>query len=664
MTEQIEEIKDIADGSNKGDWKYWDRELKNAIDYRKDFNKEVDEYCDIYENETEGAQYADERYPIFWANVQTLKPLIYSNLPLADIRKRYAAKDYITRMASILLERGANYFMETGGASMCFEQARDDALITGWGVVKVRFEAEILKNEEGEENVGEKSIKYDFIPYEDYLCSPAKIESLVRWRAYRHKMAKEELKEQFGSEIANKISLTASILEEADEDDEDIFKRAEVWEIWDKESGKVIFWSDGYKDGLLSREDSAYNLSTFFPSPSPINLGRINDTILPVPPYRMYKSQAEELNQVTDRITSIVGQIKAGGLYNKVLASKNVDDLLNNTDGKYDPVAFDPSMNIQNLIYTKDIVSLANVLQVLRTHKMELVNEVRDITGLSDIVRGTSVASETATAQRLKGNFAISRIQPQQQAMSNFIRDVIRITAELVAENWSGEELAQIANMQVLKQADFDRKILEVTTQQGLGIEEVKKVVQVMREEREKTAKLEMAITDSDLDEVERILKSDKLRGYNIDIESETTVKIDSDQLKSERIEFLNVMTAMVTQLAPMVQAGIFPIEAVKALIGFGARPFKVGRELEDAFDMIGQQPPEEEQKPQEPSEAMIDAQLKSRELDIKERQVVGDQKLKAVELKLNAHENENDRQSQFTLEELRAAAKQSGGVK
>ena len=165
MTEQIEEIKDIADGSNKGDWKYWDRELDNAIDYRKKYNKTAKEYCNIYQNDTSGAQYADERYPIFWANVQTLKPLIYSNLPLADIRKRYAAKDYITRMASILLERGANYFMEVGGSSMCFEQARDDALITGWGVVKVRFEAEIIKNEEGEENVGQKSIKYDFIQW-------------------------------------------------------------------------------------------------------------------------------------------------------------------------------------------------------------------------------------------------------------------------------------------------------------------------------------------------------------------------------------------------------------------------------------------------------------------------------------------------------------------
>ena len=663
MAGEIETTKDIADGSGHGDWKLWERELDNAKEFRKDFDEEAQDNYDIYENDAKGSGFADERYPIFWANVQTLRPLIYSNLPLADVRRRYASKDAIARLSSIMLERATNYFMETGKASDRLEQARDDGLIVGMGIVKVRFEADIITDEEGEENVASKVIKYDFIPYKDYLSSPAKLETLVRWRAYRHMWDRDQLVEQFGKAKGNAVRLESTILESTDDankSEHETFKRAEVWEIWDKTSGKVKFWSDGFTDGLLSDEDDEFNLVDFFPSPDPINMGQVNNSILPVPPYRMYSSQATELNLVVDRIENIVEQIKAGGLYNKVLEAADADGLLNNGDGVYDAVQFDPSVNIANLVYTKDIVSLANVLQVLRTYKIELIEEIRDITGISDIVRGTSKASETATAQRLKGNFAISRIQPQQQAMSNFIRDLVRITSELLAENWSGEELAQISNMQILKQSDMDERIAQETLARGLQPEEVEKLTQILREEQDKVIKTEMAVTDQMLDQIETVLRSDKLRGYAIDVETETTVKTDTDKLKQERIEFLNVMSTMIQQFVPLTQAGILPPEAVKAMIGFGSRPFKVGRELEEAFDMIGQEPPQEEQAPEQPSEAMIDAQLRSRDLDLKERKNQDDFAIDSAKIELQAAENENDREAQFTIEELRAIAKQN----
>jgi len=666
---EIEVKEDIADGSKFGEWKLWQRELDNAIEYRKEFDKEVGEYQEIYENDAEGAAFADERYPIFWANVQTLRPLIFSNLPLADIRRRYATKDPVARTSSIMLERATNYFMEVGNASERLEEARDDSLITGMGVVKVRFEADIITDDDGNEDIADKQIKYDFVPYVDYLSSPAKLESLVRWRAYKHKWNKEQLIEQFGESKANDITLESTILENPDDKDteHETFKRAEVWEIWDKTSGKVKFWSQGYTDGLLSDEDEAYNLEGFFPSPPPINMGKVNTSILPVPPYRMYQSQAEELNIVVDRIINVIEQIKAGGLYNKVLETDAADNLLNNADGEYDAVKFDPNIDINKLIYTKDIVALANVLQVLRVHKVELIEEIREITGISDIVRGTSKASETATAQQLKGNFAISRMQPQQQAMSNFVRGLVRITSELIAENWSGEELAQISNIQVVKNADMERRLLELSLREDLDPEAMQKAAQVMREEQDKAIKTEMAITDATLDQVENLLRSDKLRGYAIDIETETTVKTDSDKLKQDRIEFLNVISGMIGQFVPMVQAGVLPPEALKAIIGFGARPFKVGRELEEAFELIGQAPPAEEQQPEPPSDALIAAQIKSRELDIKERKNEQDHAVDVANVELSrdkiileSHDKENDRDANFNVEELRRIAKQN----
>jgi hypothetical protein len=659
---EIELKSDLDDGTSHGEWRLWQREMSNAHDFRKEFDKEVDEYNKIYKNEAQGQAYAKNRLPIFWSNTQTLKPLIYSNLPSADIRRRYASKDAIARLSSIMLERATNYFLETSNANEAFEQARDDSLITGMGVVKVRFEADIVVGEDGEEDVAEKMIKYDFIPYKDYLSSPAQLETLVRWRAYRHRMTKQELIDQFGAKKANSIRLNASILEDPEKgspEENETFKRAEVWEIWDKEDKRVKFWCEGYSEGLLSNDPDDYNLTTFFPSADPINMGPVNDTILPIPLYRNYKSQATELNIVVDRISRVTEQIKAGGVYTKILNTSDASNFLNNDDGEYSPVdGVAPDVNLANQIWTKPIESLANVSSILRQQKYELIQEIRDITGISDIVRGTTFASETATAQQLKGDFAISRIQPLQKEMSIFVRDTVRITSELLAENWTGEELAEISNMKILQQEDMDIRILEEVQKRELEgnpltPEELAKLTEFVRQEQDRTIKTELAVTDDMLDQVEQVLRNDKLRGYSIDIETDATVKVNSERVKAERMEFLNVVSGMINQYVPLVQAGVLPIEVVKAMIGFGSRPFKIGRQLEEAFELLGEQQ-EEEQGPPEPDILMIDAQLRSRELDIKEKENQQDFALGVAKLEQEAAENEADREAEFTLQELK----------
>jgi len=670
----IETKEDITDGSSFGDWKLWSQEIENAKKFREPWDKEVKEYYDIYKNDTKGAAFTTNRYPIMWANIQTLKPLIFSNLPLAEIRRRYIGKDAVARLSSILLERSVNFFLEAGNAAAGIAKTRDDGLITGLGEIKVRYEAEISKLESGSEAVTGKKIEYDFVSWDDYLTSPAKDETLIRWKAYKHKRTREQLVEQFGKEKGDKVALNETILEGddiKDEDDTQTFKRAEVWEIWDKTEGKVIFWSNGYKEGVLSSEDDVYNLVNFFPSPRSLNLGRVNGSILPVPPYRMYKAQAVELNVLADRIETVTKAIKAGGLYNQVMNGNDVDSLLNNEDDTYSPVQVPPEVDINKMIYTRDIVGLANVLTVLRSQKAELIEEIKDITGISDIVRGNTKASETATAQKLKSNFAISRIQTQQQAMSEFIKDMVEITGELLAENWSGEELAEIAGITVTSQKEFDEKIANMAAGLDVNEQEFNKIIKTMREEQERTIKTEGGVTDRDLKKVEKLLRNDKMRGYAIDVETETTAQVDSDKLKAQRIEFMNTMTAFLTQNTPLVQAGLLPMEAFKAMIGFVARPFKVGRELEESFELIGEKTDEQKEAEKQPTAEMIDAQQNKRKIDIDEEnaktsrmKVEGELKLDAAKMDHTSMEKENDRESDFTLQQLkdlRNDAKQQG---
>ena len=65
------------------------------------------------------------------------------------------------------------------------------------------------------------------------------------------------------------------------------------------------------------------------------------------------------------------------------------------------------------------------------------IKEIFYITGVSDIMRGSSDKVETATAVEKKTNFGTLRNQDRQNDMHRFIMDCYRIKAELICEQFS-----------------------------------------------------------------------------------------------------------------------------------------------------------------------------------------------------------------------------------
>jgi hypothetical protein len=71
----------------------------------------------------------------------------------------------------------------------------------------------------------------------------------------------------------------------------------------------------------------------------------------------------------------------------------------------------------------------------------QIKQAIYEIMGISDIMRGATRATETATAQRIKGSMGMSRLEDQKQAASNFVRDLLRLKAELIAQNFDPQTL-------------------------------------------------------------------------------------------------------------------------------------------------------------------------------------------------------------------------------
>jgi len=311
---------------------------------------------------------------------------------------------------------------------------------------------------------------------------------------------------------------------------------------------------------------------------------------------------------------------------------------LNGEDGEFNPLTLAPTVNIKDAIFAKPLNDIILTISQLNDQKIRIIQNIRDITGLSDIVRGTTLASETATAQRLKGDFAISRIQPLQKEVEIYVRDAIRLMAELIVENYTIEELAKITNLQIV---DIDL-IEQTATEQANALiteanpqtpeevaqinEQAKKFVQNSLEKPLNDLK-GFAVTPGQLQEISVLMKDDNLRSFSIDIETDSTVRIDQNQQKQDRIEYVQAISTFSSNFFPLLQAGVITSATFNEFLSFISKPFKIGRNLEEYLLSEEESNPEpegpsiEEQLAQaENSRKDQEVQLKAQEVDIKQQ--------------------------------------------
>lgn len=160
-----------------------------------------------------------------------------------------------------------------------------------------------------------------------------------------------------------------------------------------------------------------------------------------------------------------------------------------------------------------------------------------------------------------------------------------------------------------------------------------------------------------DVEKLNKILKTDKLRSINIDIETDSTVKIDQDQEKQERIAYIQTISSMVQALGPVVQSGVISKDSLNEFLIFASKPFKVGRNLENFLSNNEQdvkQPSAEEMVSQmEMQTRQQEMQMKQMELQIKQQEVVGkleieQQRINIEKAKLLNQQNEFEQKLEY----------------
>jgi len=273
---------------------------------------------------------------------------------------------------------------------------------------------------------------------------------------------------------------------------------------------------------------------------------------------------------LTARIDAITQAIRVVGIYPSSV-KENLKEMLRGRENTLIPVeGYDTLVEkggLQGLIDWLPIQEMANVLQILISQRAQLIQSIFEITGVSDVFRGATDPRETLGAQRLKSQFGTLRLRPRQIEVERFVRDLFRLMAEVISEEFQPETMLRMTGM-------------------------------------------DLARNPQEMMEVMDLLRNDGERGFRIDVETDSTVAPDDSQDKQDVVEYLSAMSNLFAQVMPMVQVGFLRPEMLGGILSFAGRRFKVGRDLEDIFDAVSDE--EEEQaggQPQGPDPAQQAAQ-------------------------------------------------------
>jgi hypothetical protein len=579
----LAQVETAKEAETNGPATRWLREIELASrhesKWRERGKKIVERYRDDdRKTDSDGRLESPSRFNILYANTEVLKGVIYQRTPVPDVRRRFLDKDPVGRQASQILQRALSYCVDAYDFDEVMVSAVEDSLLPGRGVACVEYIPTMgkdpLKGPDGQAVVDDggqpvmpvayQEARCKYVEWDMYRESPAKRPSRIRWKAYGELMTRDDLVAAFGDK-GKRCTLDWAPKDKENDADE-FFKRALVWKIWDKKSRKVICVSKGLPEDVLSETDDPLGLEGFFPSPKPVYSITTTDSLIPVPEYIQYQDQAMELDEVTQRIKALTEELRVRGIADTSLSE--VEKLAKAGDGEIIPIEDAARMaeirekgGLEKAIMFWPIQNIALVLVELYKQREQIKQTIYEVTGIADIVRGATKATETLGAQEMKARYANVRIAPRQKAVANFARDLFRMKAEIIAEKFTPETLKLMTGPEMWV---IDAEVPD-PAQPG------------------KMVKQKVDATN----EIMALLRNDKLRGFRVDIETDSTVQPDASEEQKNRIEFLTAVSGFVTGIAPAVQAGSIPKDVALEFLSFGARGFKMSPQLEEAIDRM-----------------------------------------------------------------------------
>jgi hypothetical protein len=624
----LEKAEDTGPGK-AGEVRRWLLELKLADKRESEWRAKAQKVLKRYRQK----EVKKHSFNILWSNTETMRPAIYNSMPKPDVRRRFKDEDPVGKACSEVLSRALEYGMDTTDFDTQVRNCVVDMLLPGRGLARVRYlpsfnaAQEATDTEQGEEFDGDfeelawEQAPIEHVQWDDFRMSAGDSWDAITWEAFRHRLTRDELEEQFG-EVGKLVPLDKTddpdVEGEKDVDVSESFKTAEVWEIWDKEEREVIFIAPSYKDEPLKKVPDPLNLTNFYPNPRPLYACEDSGTMIPTPLFEYYREQADELDTVTRRINILIKGLKMRGIYDSTISE--LSELMRGEDNDLIPASNVTALlergGLEKAIWFMPIEQSAKVLQILQLQRESSKQVIYEITGISDILRGSTNPNETLGAQQIKSQWGSARLKRLQTDCAVFIRDLIRLQSEVIAERFQPETLATMTGLKFPTGEEKQQAMMQYQQQ----------AMMAQQQGQQPPPPPDMPPS---WDEILQVLRDDKLRTFKVDVETDSTIASSVESDMSGLKDVLMSLGQILTSFGPAVQMGAMPVDALKEIMMTVARRSKMGNAVEDAFDKIKQPPP-----PPQPAQPQ-DNSLQVKQMEIQHSQQIEAGKSQIEQMKL-----------------------------
>lgn len=604
---------DDVESTPKGIVKRWCSELELARGNQEEWAKCADEIWSLYRSKNRKAN----SFNILWSNTETLRPALYNSTPRPDVRRRFRDPDPVGKVAANVIERSLVYAIDSYDFDNAIQQTVLDVVLPGRGLARVKYVPKFrpMAGDEGDglgleaegetsQEVYDESAQCAHVEWNSFLHGPGKTWEELPWLAFEHDLPYSDLIDMFGKEVADTITLsdpdTSNKKSGAyDKTIQTLLKTGKFYEIWDRAKTRVLFICET-SDAPLRIEDDPLHLSGFWPMPRPVYAIEDSTSLIPAPLYEKYKPQAEELNRITVRIDKITNALKVRGAYASNLAE--VAKIIEAGDNQMLPIENASAVaalgGLDKAIWIMPIEKLALVLKELFVARAAIIQAIYEITGLGDIMRGVSNPHETLGAQKLKSQWGTMRLQRLQREVQRFIRDLLRMKAEIMSEHFSQKTFASITGLQIpttAEKAFVEQKAAQMQQAQQMAQQTGQQPPPVPPEVEAEGKRI---LASPTWEEVMALLQKDGMRQYRIDIETDSTIQETLERDTQAMQEAITSVTTLFANLGPAVQTGMLSVDTVKTLGTAIARNARMGQAVEDAIDAIQQPPPQPAEQP------------------------------------------------------------------
>jgi hypothetical protein len=659
------------------------------------------------------------RKNIFYANTELLAAAILPLMPEPSITKRYGKQNaenteekiFFSTCADIV-QRTIMNFVETDEILENFQGFKYDYLISGRGVLWAVYT--------------DQKIDIKHVRITDFRMSGGRNWDEVTWIARRMIMTRKECAQEWGEETASKMEYTFPTAEDLEEKlvgQTELPPAMEVWEIWDKETKKVYWVSPG-ADEVLEEKDDPYHLDGFFPMPEPLRSIKDYYSLIPVPELNLYLTEAADLTLISKRIATLIEGIKGRSFYLKRFGDI-VDTLQTSQDNDYIAIDMSAEVNdeggLSNVFMFEPMQERVDVCAKLKEQKQDLENDIYDITGISDIIRGVEnqdgTTPESASASVLKGRFGSLRLQARQQSFNRYLKALYSILAELICHFFTATTLAEITaidlpDARTKRELEQKADAADAAEQQAQQEEDAKKAQAADKRKMTKamnegmpppeppmddpmmgdpmgdpmmdegmappppeappeaeplTEEEETMLKKPTIEEVVQYLRNNKLRSYLLNVETTMNVWDKGIKEQTTRNKIVQLVGDQLQNILPMLEDNLSMAKVYFKLVMFALEAYELPQsqrlELETTFAQVVEEMTaqlEQEQEPT-PEEKAADAEMLKGEAEkIKANAQKKDVEVKAQVEMTRIQSEQEKTQTELQMEQLRAQIEQA----